>query len=241
MSPRLVPVTTPSARRRFKRTPLRLALLVLVPLALLALAALVIAQRWTPSRDRYPDQGVTIDAASGAVSWPGLAAAGVNFAYLRATTGAGGFDPAFEAHLAAAREAGIRHGVIHRYDPCVGPATQATRFLATVPRDNAMLPPVVEIAEPACPAPPARGALLAALNTFLNQIEAHAGKPAILRLPAAIEARYDLSSSLNRTLWLEGPIFPPDYATRPWVMWTASTWKRVSGIEGRIEWDVVRP
>ena len=35
--------------------------------------------------------------------------------------------------------------------------------------------------------------------------------------------------------------FPPGYATRPWVMWTASTWRRVPGIDGPVEWDVVRP
>lgn len=241
MSPRAVQPATPPARRRFKRTPLRLAIMLLVPLALLSLAAFVIAQRWTPSRERYPDQGITVDATSGAVSWPGLAASRINFAYLRATGSAGLADPSFAANLAGAQEAGIRHGVIQHYDPCAPAAAQATTFLASIPRDNAMLPPVVEIAEPACPKPPARGALLAALNTYLNQIEAHAGKPAILRLSPQVEARYDLASSINRTLWLEGPLFPPDYASRPWVMWTASTWKRVSGIEGPIEWNVVRP
>lgn len=231
----------PPARRRFKRTPLRLALMVLLPAGLMALAAFLTARHWAPPRDRYPDQGITVDAGSGAVSWPGLAASRISFVYLRATMADGRADPSFQAGLEGARAAGLRLGVIQHYDPCAPAGEQATRFLATIPRDNGMLPPVVEIRAPACARPPERGALLAALNTFLNQIEGHAGKPAILRLSPPVEARYDLASSINRTLWLEGPFFPPDYATRPWVMWTASTWKRISGIEGPIEWNVVRP
>jgi lysozyme len=241
MTGRPIPALTPLVGRRFKRTPLRLALMIAGPVTLLGLTALILARGWSPSRERYPDQGITVDAASGAVSWPGLAASGVNFAYIRATGKTGAVDQRFLSNLAGAHAAGLRHGVIHHFDPCQDGGAQATRFLTTVPRDNALLPPVVEVIEPACAPPPAAGPLLAALNTFLNQIEAHSGKPAILRLSPPVEARYDLSTSINRTLWLEGAFMPPDYATRPWVMWTASTWRQVSGIEGPIEWNVVRP
>jgi lysozyme len=236
-----IPPMTPLAGRRFKRTPLRLAFMIVLPVAVICLATLILARGWSPSYERYPDQGITVDAASGAISWPGLAASSVDFVYIRATSKAGAVDPHFQVNLAGAHAAGLRHGVIHHFDPCRDGGAQATRFLTTVPRDNALLPPVVEVIEPACAAPPAAGPLLAALNTFLNQIEAHSGKPAILRLSPPVEARYDLSSSINRTLWLEGAFVSPDYATRPWVMWTASTWRQVSGIEGPIEWNVVRP
>ncbi len=163
--------------------------------------------------------------------------------FLRATRRAIRPSP---ANLEGVKAIGLRHGPIHRYSLCAGATAQATAFIATVPRDAAMLPPVVAFAfSPLCPARPSRDKLLAELNIFLNQIEAHGGKPAILRLSRDVEAAYDLSSGINRTLWLEGdflpPGYPPGYATRPWVMWTASTWRRVPGIKSAVEWDVVRP
>ena len=55
---------------------------------LLAGLALWWAARWTPSRDLYPLQGVTISADNGEVHWGSIKAAGADFAYVAATDGA---------------------------------------------------------------------------------------------------------------------------------------------------------
>lgn len=232
----------PARRRRIKLTPLR----ILIVLAVLTVGTgggcYKLLKDWAPSRARYPVQGITVSAETGTVNWTAAQSAGIDFAYLVASSGAKERDPSFAANLEGAKAIGLRHGAIHRYSLCAGATAQATAFIATVPRDATMLPPVIAFAfSPLCPARPSRDKLLAELNIFLNQIEAHGGKPAILRLSHDVEAAYDLSSGLNRTLWLEGDFLPPGYATRPWVMWTASTWRRVPGIKGAVEWDVVRP
>jgi len=227
---------------RARITPLRLTLLVLALGALIAAGLFAFARSWTPSRTSFPTQGITLSAASGEVNWRMARAAGADFAYLLATSGADARDPAFDRYLDGVRKSALRYGAIHRYDICRQASEQATRFIATVPREEAMLPPVVQLdLGPNCTKRPSRDMLLAELNTFLNQIEMHAAKPALLRVSHEFEAEYDVASGINRTLWLEGDFFMPDYATRPWVMWSASTWKRVEGIEGPIEWDVVRP
>jgi lysozyme len=223
-------------------TPLRILLGILLIGALTAGGLFLLVRNWAPARDRYAVQGITLDARSGEINWRMARAAGADFAYLLATSGAETRDPAFDDYLAGARAIGLRYGPIHRYNLCRLASDQATRFIATVPRDRAMLPPVVQLDySENCKQRPSRDTLLAELNTFLNQIETHSAKPALIRVSHAFEADYDIASGINRTLWLEGDFFPPDYATRPWVMWTASTWKRVDGIEGPIEWDVVRP
>lgn len=236
-------VNSPRARkRRIKLTPLRIGLFVGTIGIAIASSGWYLARHWAPARANFPVQGVTVSAESGEVIWQTARAAGTDFAYLLATMGSDHRDASFATNLAAVRSLGIRYGAIHRFSLCRSATAQATRFIATVPRDETMLPPAVEI-DPSldCAERPSRDELLAELNIFLNQIEAHTGKPAILRLSHEIEASYDLSSGLNRTLWLEGAFLPPDYATRPWVMWTASTWRRVPGIEGPVEWDVVKP
>jgi lysozyme len=230
------------ARPLIRLTPLRLFVGVVVIATLLLSGLSLFARSWTPSRARFPTQGILLTAQSGEINWRMARAAGADFAYLLATSGADGRDPAFDHYLAGVRQSALRYGAVHRYDICRQASEQATRFIATVPRDAAMLPPAIQLDfSQGCTRRPSRDTLLAELNTFLNQIETHAAKPALLRVSREFEAHYDVASGINRTLWLEGDFFPPDYATRPWVMWAASTWKRVEGIEGPIEWDVVRP
>lgn len=197
---------------------------------------------WAPSADEYPMQGISVSADLGEIDWRTVRTQGVDFAYIRATSGTDRRDPRFAANWAEAREAGLRYGAELVFDPCRRASDQATLFITTVPRDNAALPPVVRV-EPGdhCKDAPGRDMILSELNTLLNVIEMHGGKPALIRLPKAVEQRYDISSGINRTLWLERNLFAPDYASHSWVMWTASDARRIDGIDGPVEWDVVAP
>ncbi|CAN5128324.1 hypothetical protein BH10PSE12_BH10PSE12_12200 [soil metagenome] len=218
---------------------------IAIALALVALAAWgawLYACSWTPSRTAYPVQGVTIESGLGPVDWGSLHAAHADFAYIRASLGADHRDPTFAANWAGARAVGMRYGAVHDFSLCRPAADQATMFMTTVPRDAAALPPVVHLAlSPGCKARPSRDALLSDLNTVLNLIEGHSGKPAVMRVSEEFNALYDVAGGINRTLWLDGNFLTPDYAGRPWVMWTASDIHRLDGIEAPVEWDVVTP
>jgi lysozyme len=114
--------------------------------------------------------------------------------------------------------------------------------MTTVPRDNAALPPVIRLAfDPGCAVRPGRDRLLSDLNTLVNLVEGHAGKPVLLNVDEDFDKAYDIGSGINRTLWLDGNFFPPDYATRPWVMWTASDMRHIDGVDGPVRWNVVAP
>ncbi|WP_253343437.1 GH25 family lysozyme [Sphingobium sp. OAS761] len=215
---------------------------VLAIAAALALAMFLYARGWAPSRDQYPAQGVTISADDGAVDWGTLAAQGTDFAYIRAAQGSDMRDAAFAANWRGARAAGMRYGAMLDYSLCRLASEQATRFMTTVPRDNAALPPAIRLTfDPACPARPGRDLVLSELNTLINLVEGHAGKPVLLNVTEAFDKVYDVGSGINRTLWLDGNFFPPDYATRPWVMWTATDMRHIDGVDGPVRWDVVAP
>jgi lysozyme len=217
-----------------------LAALILCGLG--AAALYLYARGWAPSRKDYPVQGLSVDASSGPVEWGTIAAQGADFAYIRAAQGADRRDPAFAANWRAARVAGLRYGASIDFSLCRLAADQATRFITTVPRDNAALPPAVRLAfDPACAARPGRDTVLRELQTLLLQIEEHSGKPAILNVSADFDKRYDIGGGINRTLWLDGNFFPPDYATRRWVMWTASDLRHIDGVSGPVRWNVVAP
>lgn len=195
------------------------------------------AGEWRPSRERFAVQGAEIGATDGPVNFAALERNGADFVYLDA--GRAGF----EDDLAAAREAGLQVGAVHRFDLCRDASAQIGDFVTIVPRDAKLLPPAVELdLDPErCPAPPAAEALQSELTTFLNQLEGHAGKPAILKVSEAFEDRYRVAAMIDRNLWLTGGYLAPGYAGRPWVMWTANPRLRSPATEGRLRWVVVRP
>src|SRR3546814_1581686 len=85
-----------------------------------------------PPRDKFPLQGVTIDAGNGVVRWGSIEAAGADFAYIFATGGDARVDPAYARNMAAAREAGIRTGPIHRYSLCQIATDQEAIYIRNV-------------------------------------------------------------------------------------------------------------
>jgi lysozyme len=196
---------------------------------------------WTPSLDDYPMQGVVVDASNGQPVWSTLAATGVDFAYLTATIGDKTRDSSFAPNLEAIGDVGIRHGALHIFDICRLATDQATLFITTVPRSPNALPAAVALDySKTCTSKPDRALILSEVSTFLSQIEAHTGTPAILLIAREFEEQYRISAAVDRNVWLERNWLLPDYAARPWVMWTANTARNIDGVDGRVRWAVVR-
>ena len=81
---------------------------------------------------------------------------------------------------------------------------QAANFVTIVPRDASLLPPAIELDETAdrCIPRVSEAEVESELTTFLNQVEGHVGKPAILKLSPEFEERYQISARIDRNLWL---------------------------------------
>ncbi|WP_234024765.1 glycoside hydrolase family 25 protein [Tsuneonella amylolytica] len=200
-------------------------------------------RHWTPDAALWPDQGAELSAADGLVRMDTLKALGARFVYLDATDGETGRDPAFAPNLAKAREAGLQVGAVHRFDPCTMADGQSAAFVVTVPRAGDLLPPAIALDRTAedCPKPVSEAAVESELMTLINQVEAHAGKPAILKPSQAFEDRYHLAGRIERNLWVEGTWREPTYAGRPWLMWTANEAFASDAADEPLRWVVVRP
>ena len=79
------------------------------------------------------------------------------------------------------------------------------------------------------------------LTTFLNQVEGHVGKPAVLKVSVAFEERYHIAGHIERNLWLTRDWFQPDYAGRPWTLWTANGALRTEAGDEPVRWVVLQP
>lgn len=227
-----------AAMLRFARRIAGAALLILLGVGI----ALWWAARWTPPREQFPIQGVTIDAGNGDVHWGSIKAAGADFAYIMATAGTDGLDEHYVSNTAGAREAGIQSGAVHRYSLCRLATDQAANFIRHVARRADSLPPVVWLDfDDGCPDRPTRALLLSELATFLAQIEAHMGKRSLIAPGPAFEAEYRVTEGIARTTWLRRDFFEPDYGAHPWAMWQANNHIRLNGADGTVGWNVLRP
>jgi lysozyme len=219
-------------------------------LALAVLVALAFAgwlwwdmREWHPDEALYPEQGALVPANGAPIRFETLKALGARFVYLPlvdelATRGGTGFAERF----ARAREAGLQVGVVLNFDPCVPADEQTGVFAQMVPRDPGLLPPAIGLMRLAdqCEPGVSDAAVESELMTLINQIEMHSGKPAILKLGRAFEQRHATATALARDLWLMRDRARPDYAGRPWLLWSANSQRMTDASEEPIEWVVVQ-
>lgn len=209
---------------------------------MLAAGLWLYAGSWHPSDSDYPVQGIDVSHHQGRIDWPLLKPQGVDFAYIKASEGGDVRDPLFAANMKGAGDSRIARGAYHFFTLCRSGADQAANFIAAVPRDPALLPPAVDLEYGGnCAATPNRAALLRELDAFLRRIEAHSGKPAILYLTADFDSAYRVSEAVDRPLWIRSLVRRPAYGARPWAIWQASNFRRLRGIEGRVDWNAARP
>lgn len=224
-------------RRRWRVAAIGLLILP----ALLALGAWLYAPHWRPSEARWPVQGIDVSHHQGRIDWAALPEQGVDFAWIKATEGGDHRDRMFAANWAGARAAGIRRGAYHFFTLCRPGADQAANFAAAVPRDPDALPPAIDLEFGGnCSARPSREILLRELGAFLRIVEAHSGRPAILYLTVEFEVHYRISKAVDRPLWLRRIFLRPNFGGRPWTVWQASAFHRLRGIEGGVDWNVLR-
>ncbi|MEG3146248.1 GH25 family lysozyme [Sphingomonas sp. RT2P30] len=223
--------------RRFGRI---VPLLIVIGLALVV--AWSFALSWRPASANFPFQGVDVDERHGPIDWWTVRAGGADFAYVRATFGGTGRDARFAANWADIYATGMRRGALHVYSICNLAADQANNFNTTVPRVADALPAAVQIDfTKGCESRPEQHVVIDELRRFMTMVEQHTGKPVLMKLTRRFDAAYQVSAAIPRPVWAVQDFFPPDYAARPWRMWQANDMRRIDGVAGAVNWDVVAP
>ena len=117
---------------------------------------------------------------------------------------------------------------------------QAGAFVQLVPREADALPAAIILdLDDDCPSKPSRALLLTELSTFLNQLETHMGKAAVIAPSDAFEAEYQVAEAINRPLWLRANRSAPDADAGAWIIWQANDALRITGSKGLTRWLVL--
>lgn len=220
-----------------KRLAIAAAVTVLLACAL-AVGGYFYFMGFSPDRSKYPIRGIDVSNHQGAIDWARVAADDVAFAIIKATEGGDFVDKSFARNLAAARAAGIAVGAYHFFTFCRPGADQARNFIATVPNDGPLLPPVVDIEFGGnCPERPLPARFATELAAFLGPVEAAFGKQAVVyMIDDAVNAYGHVVP--ERRHWVRSLAIHPGH--EDWIYWQYHNKGRIDGIEGNVDLDVLQ-
>src|SRR5262245_35091013 len=98
-----------------------------------------------PSPAEYPLDGIDVSHHQGPIDWTRVAAAGTDFAFIKATEGRDHVDREFAVNWVESQRAGVPRGAYHFFTFCTAGVDQAEHFLRVAPPAPDALPPVVDV------------------------------------------------------------------------------------------------
>jgi len=181
-------------------------------------------------------EGIDVSGYQPLIDWPGVAASGVAFAFIKATESTTLVDHLFADHWAEAKRARILRGAYHFFRPQQDARAQARHFLAQL-GDRGELPPVldVEVADGVAPAK-----IIEGVNAWLDLV-AVGVRPLIYTSPGFWNSLPGTSEIAKRAdLWVAhwGARAPaPVNGWSSWTFWQFTSKGTVAGIPGSADKD----
>lgn len=192
----------------------------------------------------YAVHGIDVSKWQGEIDWPRVRAAGVAFAFIKATEGGDVVDDRFAANWAAAGRAGVARGAYHFYYLCRSGADQARWFISQVPRDRGALPPVLDMEwnqkSRTCPYRPPPETVRAEMLAFKRVVAAHYGRWPIVYTTVDFYRDNQLWLVDGTEFWLRSVAGHPSavYPDQRWTFWQYTGTGLVPGVSGEADINV---
>ncbi|WP_370450659.1 glycoside hydrolase family 25 protein [Palleronia sediminis] len=196
-----------------------------------------------PGPAAYAVHGIDLSKFQSRVDWRRARAAGVNFAFIKATEGGDRLDPYFAENFRGATEAGIAPGAYHFYYFCTDAERQARWFIENVPRTPGAMPPVVDLEwnpfSPTCTYRPPAEEVRAEVTKFMDIIARHYGQRPIIYTTPDFWERNEIAR-LGGETWLRAVAETPDkvYPGARWTFWQYTGTGIIDGIAGPVDINV---
>jgi lysozyme len=186
-------------------------------------------------------KGIDVSHRQNDVDWARVAAAGVQFCYVKATEGEGLKDVRFRENFDGAKAAGLVRGAYHFFRPDKDAEAQAQSFLHVVPTlSSGDLPPMLDVEVGA-----AKDAtsILDGIQTWVEAVENVLGRQPILYTYPSFWTQTLRGSARfsGYLLWIAHytmkptPTLPRGFGD--YVLWQFSEQGQVDGIAGNVDLD----
>jgi GH25 family lysozyme M1 (1,4-beta-N-acetylmuramidase) len=147
-------------------------------------------------------QGIDVSKWQGVIDWDQVAAAGIEFAFIRVSDGTGTYDSQFQRNWSEARRVGIIRGVYQFFRPNQDPIAQANLLIneiggAMAPGD---LPPVIDVE---VGGGMSKSQVIARMGDWLDRVETALGvTPIIYTSPGVWDNYVNSTAFANYPLWV---------------------------------------
>ena len=189
-----------------------------------------------PSKAKYPIRGIDVSHHQGDIDWKSVKAAGIHFAYIKATEGADFTDATFAGNWKGSEEAGIVRGAYHFFTFGSSGQLQASHFISRVPADLNALPPAIDLEfsgynkeRRAAPEEFQRE-----LSAFWDAIFTHYHKSLVVYTTDDFQKQYLAAMPIER-LWIREVMTAP---RQSWTFWQFSPRGRVRGVPTFVDLNV---
>lgn len=184
--------------------------------------------------------GIDVSKYQGVIDWQRVKAAGVNYAFLKASEGSSLKDKSFVANRAGTKSSGIPSGGYHFFRPTVAVSTQISNFVSVIgSMQVGELPPVLDLEVPDSWRNLSLNQRVKIVRQWLDGVETALGVRPIVYLSLSFAG--DILGSQkwlqDYILWLAhytkaaNPKTPEPWKSGPgWTFWQYSETGRVSGI-----------
>ncbi len=187
--------------------------------------------------------GIDVSTYQGAIDWAQVKAAGITFAFAKATDGSSLTDSRFAANFAAMKASGVTRGAYLFFRASADPTAQADLFLSTLQQNGygpGDLPPAIDVETTDGQSAPTTVSRLRQLVSIVH--DAIGAAPLIYTTASfwntTLGGPTDFASS---GLWVAnwGPPCPaiPNPTWSSWSFWQRSSTGTVAGISGPVDLD----
>jgi len=188
--------------------------------------------------------GIDLSHHNGAVDWPALATAPIDFIYLKATEGREWKDPRFQDNWNSALKFGFQTGAYHFYLLCKSGRAQADNFIQSVEVRFGTLPPAIDLEYAGnCTPDKTNEKVREEIENFIDALEAEYGQSPIIYTTEMFYADWISGYFQDHDIWIRsiGEDAPKLSDGRAWAMWQYSGNGRVTGISGPVDLNHARP
>lgn len=186
-------------------------------------------------------RGIDVSHYQGEIDWPAVKAAGIAFAYAKATEGVKEVDSKFHRNWKEMKAAGVLRGayVFYRFGDDV--AKQAKMFAETVKLESGDLPPMIDVETANGDVDPASG-LAKELKAFIAAVEKELGARSVLYTSNAFWDKHMTGDFDHHPLWVaeyqvKAPRLPNGWSE--WTIWQHSQKGEIDGITGTVDLNLL--
>ncbi len=187
---------------------------------------------------KYTVKGIDVSHYQGDIDWDKVRSnKDISFVYIKATEGKTNQDDHFQKNRDGVRKAGLKTGAYHYFTLSSTGEEQAANFIATVPKAEDSLPPVVDLEAEG----PDKVKYRQELKKLLSTLEKHYGEKPILYVVYPVYDEYIKGDFKEYPIWIRSTFLPPRLSDeREWRMWQYWDRGKVDGIAGYVDMDVYK-